>query len=73
MILEYAFGRLNLNKVILGVYSTHETAISMYKKAGFRIEGRIRRQISFKGRYIDRLIMGIGKDEFARTERWTKR
>ncbi len=66
LVLEYAFDRLNLNKVVLGVCSTHKNAINVYKKVGFRIEGRIKRLLNLKRRYVDKLMMGIDQAEFAR-------
>jgi len=67
LILEYAFRRLNLNKVILGVYSNHVRAIGMYEKVGFRIEGRIKKLLRFDGRYVDKLFMGISQRDFLKT------
>lgn len=64
LLLEYAFRRLNLNKVILGVYEVHRSGIKAYKKAGFKIEGRLKRILSFEGRYVDKIFMGISRDEF---------
>lgn len=64
LVLEYAFKRLNLNKVILGVYETHEPAIKMYRKVGFKIEGKIKRLLNYKGQYVDKIIMGIDRKKF---------
>lgn len=64
LLLEYAFNRLNLNKVILGVYSDHKMAIRSYRKAGFKVEGRIKGLLYLEGKYVDKIIMGISKKEF---------
>ncbi len=69
ILLEYAFHKLNLNKVILGVYSIHKSAISAYMKVGLRIEGRIENMLYIDGRYIDKLIMGISRKDFDRKNR----
>jgi RimJ/RimL family protein N-acetyltransferase len=61
LVADYAFNVLKLNKIILGVYGNHASAIRAYKKAGFNIEGRIKDLCSFEGRYVDKVIMGISK------------
>lgn len=64
LILEYAFDRLNLNKVILCVYASHKTAIKIYQKLGFQIEGRLKKIFNLDGKYVDNLWMGILRSEF---------
>lgn len=64
LLLNYAFNRLNLNKVILGVYGNHRAAIKCYRKIGFKVEGKIRKLLYFEGKYVDKIIMGISKKEF---------
>ncbi len=64
IMLEYAFMRLNLNKVILCVYATHTVAIKIYQKLGFKIEGRIKKIFNLDGKYIDSLWMGLLRSEF---------
>lgn len=64
LLLAYAFERLNLNKVILGVYVIHKSAIRVYQKVGFKIEGKIRNLFNIGGRLIDKIIMGISQKEF---------
>jgi RimJ/RimL family protein N-acetyltransferase len=68
LVLGYAFKRLNLNKVILGVYSNHRRAIGMYEKAGFHIEGRIKKLLRSEGRYVDKIFMGISQRDFLKTK-----
>ncbi len=63
-LLNYAFGELNLHKVLLEVYEFNQSAYELYKKVGFVLEGRLR-QNSFKmGKFYDLLIMGVLKEEF---------
>jgi RimJ/RimL family protein N-acetyltransferase len=56
---EYAFVRLNLNRVSLGVFAEHEPAVHCYEKIGFRVEGRFREDLFRDGKYHDRLWMGL--------------
>lgn len=66
LLLDRAFNTLYLNKVTLGVYGSHVTAIKAYRKAGFKIEGRIKNLLSYEGRYVDKVIMGLSSREFNR-------
>ncbi len=64
MVLDYIFGRVGLRRVWLGVHAGHGRAVAIYKKIGFRTEGRLRKEILTDGRWHDRLVMGIFKDEY---------
>lgn len=66
---EYAFDRLDLRRVDLGVYADHAAAIRSYEKVGFKIEGRLREDMYRDGTYRDRLWMGLLKSEYRREER----
>jgi RimJ/RimL family protein N-acetyltransferase len=60
----YAFDRLNLNKVWLGVTDENRGAVRAYQKAGFREEGRLRQELYRNSRYYDALRMSILRDEY---------
>jgi RimJ/RimL family protein N-acetyltransferase len=64
--LGYAFDSLNLNKVILGTYADHSSAIKLYKKSGFRIEGKIHNLLFRDGKYHHKIIMGILQSEYSK-------
>ncbi len=64
LLLDYAFNKLNLHKIIVGVYSTHKSAIRTYQKVGFEIEGRITKFLNLDGKYVDKIILGISKRKF---------
>lgn len=59
LLVGFAFDRLNLNRVWLGVNAEHRAAIRAYEKVGFQIEGRLRQEMYRNGAYADRLIMAI--------------
>jgi RimJ/RimL family protein N-acetyltransferase len=61
---EYAFERLNLNRVTLGVFAEHESAVRCYEDVGFRVEGRARQDLFQDGVYKDRLWMGLLRSEY---------
>jgi len=64
LMLEYAFLKLNLNKVFLGVYVNHKAAVRTYKRLSFQIEGRLKKIGNFDGKYVDCLYMGMLRSEF---------
>ena len=64
LLLNYGFNHLNLNNIMLTVYSFNDPAIACYKKVGFKEIGR-RRQCYFKNneRY-DIIYMDILREEY---------
>ena len=64
ILLHYAFAELNLQRVSLGVFEYNPRAIRSYEKAGFRFEGRTRKDILREGKRTDTLWMGILRDEW---------
>lgn len=59
LLLDYAFEHMNLNRVWLNTHSENERAMRCYKACGFVEEGRLRQHIWIKGRYVDRVVMGV--------------
>ena len=68
LMVEYAFDRLDLRRVDLGVYADHAAAIRLYERVGFRVEGRFREDVYHDGAYRDRLWMGLLRSEYVPTE-----
>lgn len=64
LLLQYAFRELNLHRVGLDVISYNQSAINLYERLGFQLEGRRRQAVWREGRYFDRLDMGILYDEW---------
>ncbi len=48
-----------VEKISLDVFSNNERAIGLYKKYGFRVEGRLKGQYVLEGRYVDEILMGL--------------
>lgn len=69
LVLDYAFNKLNLHKITLGVVANHDAATKVYEKAGFKIEGRAKSQFYLNGTYLDAMYMGILRDEFMSREK----
>lgn len=64
VLLRFAFGELNLNRVYLRVFEDNARAIACYEGCGFQHEGRQRAARFHNGAYQDVLLMGILRDEF---------
>jgi len=64
MCLRYAFLELGVQRVSLGLHEYNPRALRSYEKAGFRLEGRTRKDILREGKRTDTLWMGILRDEW---------
>lgn len=63
LLLDYCFNYLNLNNVMLKVFSFNERAINCYKKVGFKEIGRRRQCYYSEGKFHDKVYMDILKSE----------
>lgn len=59
----FAFDELNLHRVSLDVLAANPRGLRAYQKAGFVIEGRIRRRNNYGGERIDDISMGLLRKE----------
>lgn len=64
LLLDYAYARVNLEKVELEVYEFNEGAYRLYLRLGFVEEGRRRARVYRGGRYYDSVLMGVLRREF---------
>ncbi len=64
LLLDFAFGILGLENVMLEVYEYNRRAISSYKKCGFKEIGRRRGAKFVAGKRYDIIFMDILRDEF---------
>ncbi|MBX3456253.1 GNAT family protein [Ferrovibrio sp.] len=64
IILDYAFAKLNLESVQLGVNAENKRAIASYRKVGYVHEGTRRRFVYRNGRYYDIEVFSVLRDEY---------
>ena len=64
LILDYGFSFLNLRNISLSVFKYNEAAYNLYKKAGFKEVGRLRKAVEIVGKTYDVIIMDMLKEEF---------
>lgn len=63
LLVDYGFDYLNLNNIMLRVFSFNEQAISCYRKVGFKEIGRRRKSYYLKGEFFDEVFMDMLKNE----------
>ena len=64
LMLEHAFGELQLHKLYCEVLAFNTAVIKMHQKFGFRIEGVFRGQHKLDERYVDIVRLGMFADEW---------
>ncbi|RAR42090.1 GNAT family N-acetyltransferase [Paenibacillus sp. MDMC362] len=64
LLLEYAYGILNLHRIELQVFDYNERAIKAYEKVGFKREGVQRDALYYQHRYHDSIIMSMLEEEY---------
>jgi RimJ/RimL family protein N-acetyltransferase len=64
LITGYAFETLNLNRVGLEVYEDNERGIKAYERVGFTREGVLRQAMYREGRYWNKIVMSILREEW---------
>jgi RimJ/RimL family protein N-acetyltransferase len=64
LLAAYAFNFLNLNKIWCKATAGDNGIVKFYENLGFKQEGAMRRHEYIEGRYVDKLIFGLIKDEF---------
>ncbi len=63
-LLRYLFHERSLHRVALTVIASNARAARSYEKAGFVVEGTLRDDLFFEGRYHDQTVMSILRPEF---------
>lgn len=64
LILRYGFEDMRLHRIGLTVFEFNTAAISVYRKLGFREEGRLRQAIKRGNTFYDVVLMGILDSEW---------
>lgn len=64
LMLNFCFKKLKFRKVVAGVFPPNEISSLMLLRAGFKLEGRLRRHIKKDGRWMDLLRYGLLREEY---------
>jgi UDP-4-amino-4,6-dideoxy-N-acetyl-beta-L-altrosamine N-acetyltransferase len=63
-LMEYVFDKIDFHKMYTSVLENNLDALNLYKKFGFKEEGRLRKHILRDGKYIDVSLIGILNEEW---------
>jgi RimJ/RimL family protein N-acetyltransferase len=63
-ICDFGFGALRLERIELDVYAGNDRAQRSYEKAGFQVEGTLRRAHFSEGEHVDVTRMALLRDEW---------
>jgi len=63
-LLAYAFDRYDLWQVELWLLGDNDKAMHVYEACGFVREARLRERSWKEGRWVDRVVMSVNRDEF---------
>ena len=66
LLTDFAFRKLKIKEVNLGVISENKRAIKAYKKAGFKISGINKKSVCYGKKIYDNLIMSMKNIKFSR-------
>jgi RimJ/RimL family protein N-acetyltransferase len=58
-IIDHGFNKLKLHKINLGVIKDNVPAVKLYQSLGFVIEGEMKNEVFYNGRYHNFLSMAI--------------
>jgi len=63
-LMEYVFDKMKFHKMYTSVLDNNHGALNLYKKFGFREEGKLKKHILREGEYIDMFLVGILEKEW---------
>ncbi|HSN76312.1 MAG TPA: GNAT family protein [Anaerolineae bacterium] len=64
MVTQYAFGKLNLQRLTAGCYANNLGSAKAFLRNGWQEEGRRKNHCFCEGRYVDVILVGITNQEF---------
>lgn len=62
--IDYGFNKLKLHKINLGVIEDNKVAVKLYKKLGFKVEGKMIDEVYHKNRFYNFLSMALFKKDY---------
>jgi len=68
ILVDYAFGQVNLHRVSAGAYAFNVRSIKMQKRIGLKEEGCVRKAVYKNGQYYDKILLGILKEEWKKNK-----
>ncbi|HYY91951.1 MAG TPA: GNAT family protein [Candidatus Dormibacteraeota bacterium] len=69
LLLKECFEQLNLHRLGWWTFAENKASIALAEKLGFREEGRLRENVFFDNAFHDTIVMGLTRDEYARSRK----
>ncbi|MBI1307988.1 MAG: GNAT family N-acetyltransferase [Bacteroidetes bacterium] len=63
-LINYGFRTLNLNKIWMELYEFDTKKLDLYQKLGFKIDGKLRSNCFYNGKYHDSFLLSLLAEEF---------
>lgn len=63
-VIDFCFNKLQIRKITLGVVADNSSAVNLYKKLGFELEGVYKKQGLYEGKFCDVVRMAIFNSSF---------
>ena len=63
-VIDFCFNELQIRKITLGVVADNSSAVNLYKKLGFELEGLYKKQGLYEGKYCDVIRMAMFNPSF---------
>ena len=64
ILLDYAFNQLNLRKICSAVFSFNKRSLRYNLRCGYKIEGRLKKQMFKNGKYRDNILLAVLKKDW---------
>lgn len=64
VICDYCFNKLSLRRLVANTLATNIAMGKCFERLGFKLEGILREDSLIKGKYVDRNLYGLFKNEF---------
>lgn len=64
VLLDYAFNTLGLRKICSDVFAFNKRSLRYSLHCGYKVEGRLRKHIFRNGKFHDKIVLGVFRDEW---------
>jgi RimJ/RimL family protein N-acetyltransferase len=67
---KYAFSNFDLIRLYAYVFETNPASMRVLEKAGYKLEGRLRKSVIKDGQILDQMVYAMLKDELTSHEKF---
>lgn len=65
LLIAYCFEEMRLHRIFARIMSGNEPSLRLFRKLGFKEEGRLREHVRREGSFMDMIFMGLLEDEWS--------